>query len=476
MILGRKGLIGLLILLGLGYFFYSKKNITLHRNLHKVKVKQTNFETPKYFKGHLMPSARVWYYAIFSSEIALRLENGVNVKEGEIVLKFDTEELEEKIKSHEEGVLDKQNVLSELLLQQKAEIEIEKLNIEEKELRYKLAMLNYEQAVSQPYADVRREQEILVQNAKLKKESVEVKHLANEKLYAKGLLTLKSLQSSKVNLIKSESDLLRVSIQVADKLKGVNTAQISRLKKEMDLAKSQYDDSIEGETRKKAIHELEKLRVEEEIKSIELKVERFKREYDTSFVKAPMDCKVYFPAVYKGSSSSQPIEIGETPIRGVGILYFTNSDDYNVHFHISETEFLDLEVGDALSFELRSNHEVSVEGSVQSFDTLAIDKNISLGSLALEQRGESGVQVVNVVGKLNQSHKDFRQGITGIVKTKMITKDKLAVPIHAVKVVEKKTFVEMNSGEIREVQLGINDGFNVEVISGLQLDEVVVYE
>lgn len=468
-----KLIIGCLICISfIGYLIVMKnanKKIVIEHVVGIGQIKSTN-----QYKGILKPSLTYWYNAEYNKEIIWRIETGSVVKKGDPVLKFQITDLEEEIEGHVEGVVDKEATLAGMQLQNQSEKDRAELETKEMALRVEIEKFNYELAKNDPSDIVKQEQELLLKKDEIRKSFLESKYNTNVALFEKGLISETTLQTSKVNLVRAESDYLKTQIKYKDRLAGVSEIRIKRLEKQLELATLKYQDTLANEKNLKEIHRLNELRIKEDIFTIKNKVERFKRNIESSTVKAPIDGKVYFPSIYKGSMSSEPIEVGETPIKGVGLLFFTDSEDFDVDFIVAESDLKAINVGAIIDFELKSNQTVKIKGEICKLSEIASDKNILLGDLALERKGEANVKVVQVTAKLKSGHPDLRQGITGTVFLKEIGAKCIVIPQNAVKIIDGKNFVITKKMGQKEITVGKNDGFWVEVLSGLAIGDIIL--
>jgi HlyD family secretion protein len=468
--------IAAIALIGIGVFaFYLNSKIIKKKQIVHV-VDSYPIKSIRQYKGILRPSVTVWYNAEFNKEIVWRIETGVNVKMGDPVLKYQTTDLEEEIEGHEEGVVDKKATLEGLILQQQTELEKAVLDTTELKIRVEIEKFNYNKAKNEPSDLVKLEQEILLKEDQVRKDFVESKLKTSQSLYQKGLISETALQTSKINFVRAESDYFKTKINYQVKLAGVSPIKIARLAKQLELAELRLQNSIDNEKSLKEIHRLKEISIKEDIFTIQNKVDRFKKNIESSTIKAPFDGKVYFPSIYKGSMSSESIEIGETPIKGVGLLYFTNSSEFDVDFIIAESDIKYIKEGLIVNFELTSNPNVKIKGEIYKLSEIASDKNVLLGDLALARKGEANVKMIQVSVHLKDTHKDLRQGITGTIRLNETNNNCLAIPLNFIKEKNQKYFVMTNKKVLKEITIGINDGFFVEVISGLSKGDTIIHE
>lgn len=141
-----------------------------------------------------------------------------------------------------------------------------------------------------------------------------------------------------------------------------------------------------------------------------------------------------------------------------------NNDTLYIEVNVEEADISKLKVGDKAAVTFDAVDGVNLTGEI-SFISLTSTTN------------SSGIVTYLVRVILTNTNKDqIREGMTASIE--FITseaKDVVAIPVQAVSNIGDKPSVEMLDGSIRNVTTNFTDGKKVEIVSGLNAGEVVVY-
>lgn len=141
-----------------------------------------------------------------------------------------------------------------------------------------------------------------------------------------------------------------------------------------------------------------------------------------------------------------------------------NNDTLYIEVNVEESDISKLKVGDKAQVTFDAVDGVNLTGEI-SFISLTSTTN------------SSGIVTYLVRVILTNTNKDqIREGMTASLE--FITseaKDVVAIPVQAVSNIGGKPSVEMLDGSIRNVTTNFTDGKKVEIVSGLNPGEVVVY-
>jgi len=141
-----------------------------------------------------------------------------------------------------------------------------------------------------------------------------------------------------------------------------------------------------------------------------------------------------------------------------------NNDTLFIEVHIEEADINDVKVGQKVYITFDAVDDLELEGEI-SF--------ISLTS------GTDNNGIVTYLVRIiisNTGDKDIREGMTAFVDFVISeVNDVLIIPVSAVRNVDGEPSVELTSHEWRPVTTGFTDGKYVEVISGLEEGDVILY-
>lgn len=182
----------------------------------------------------------------------------------------------------------------------------------------------------------------------------------------------------------------------------------------------------------------------------------------------------YWQEVYKQTPIVSPID-GEVIVRSVepGQTVTTNdpilvlSDRLIVKAQFDETDIGKLEIGQKAIVKLDAYPDVKIEGKVDH--------------IAYESQLVNNVNIYDVDILPETVPKFFRSGMSANIEVvEKEGKSILTIPVDALSREKDKTFVYISrngvnrDGEKKEIQVGISDEKNVEVVSGLSLNDLVV--
>ena len=179
-------------------------------------------------------------------------------------------------------------------------------------------------------------------------------------------------------------------------------------------------------------------------------------------VKAPMDGVVIAVAVEEGQSINA---VQSTPT----IITLAQTSTMTVEGEIAEADVADVKTGMAAYFTLLGKDKTQYEGVLKSIDP---------APLASSKNSSSSDSAIYYYGKMDVPNPDDRLkvGMTANITIKIKeAKNALLIPLTALQD-DGRVLVVGADGQAqpREVEVGINDGINVEIRSGLNEGEEVV--
>ena len=153
-----------------------------------------------------------------------------------------------------------------------------------------------------------------------------------------------------------------------------------------------------------------------------------------------------------------------------------NRDDGNAVATIinNDTLFVEVKIEEADINKIKVGQKSYV--TFDAVDSLTLDGEISFISLTSSTDNNGIVTYLVRIIINNTGEEKIREGMTAFVD--FITaeaKNILIVPVAAVRNVNGKPSVELVSGEWQPVVTGFTDGKNVEIISGLENSDKIVY-
>jgi len=263
---------------------------------------------------------------------------------------------------------------------------------------------------------------------------------------------------------------------------------VNDVKDKLDDYLSDYEDAQDDLEIVKEQAEQDIATSEASLESKKLSLEESKKEYDNLFD----DISAYDLASAKSQLTSAVISLNKaqleldkatlsSPIDGevallnykVGDIIMTsenkpvaviiNNDTLFIEVHIEEADISKLSVGQKAYVTLDALDELKLVGEV-SFISLTSDTN------------NNGIVTYLVKVLFNKGDYQIREGMTAYVDFVISEANGvLVVPVAAIKNLKGSPSVQLVSGEWTEVTSGFTDGKYVEIISGLEVGDDIVY-
>ena len=159
-------------------------------------------------------------------------------------------------------------------------------------------------------------------------------------------------------------------------------------------------------------------------------------------------------------------KVGETVSSAADFIQLSDGEGMTITSLVSELDIASVEIGQGVELEFEALEGQNFNGKVLAIDPLA-------------QKNESGLVNYTVRIGLDDASDKIMDGMSCNVAYVLREKENvLIIPNASVKMIEGKQTVEVKTetGELvaRQVSTGLTDGFNVEVIEGLEAGEVVI--
>lgn len=156
---------------------------------------------------------------------------------------------------------------------------------------------------------------------------------------------------------------------------------------------------------------------------------------------------------------------GDSLVNTGAILSYTPPDSMTISVDVTQEDVVDLSVGDAVDITFSAYEGTSYTGVIQSIDTTATSRNTNTISYTV---------VIGVEGDTALLYGGMTADIIFVTEEK---EDVLYVSRKAIVEKNGKDYVYVNKGlgkmELREVETGINNGIEVEILSGLEEGDII---
>lgn len=156
---------------------------------------------------------------------------------------------------------------------------------------------------------------------------------------------------------------------------------------------------------------------------------------------------------------------GDSLVNTGAILSYTPPDSMTISVDVTQEDVVDLSVGDVVDITFSAYEGTSYAGVIQSIDTTATSRNTNTISYTV---------VIGVEGDTTPLYGGMTADIIFVTEEK---EDVLYVSRKAVVEKNGKSYVYIKKGmgrmELQEVETGINNGIEVEILSGLEEGDII---
>ncbi|MCM1344608.1 MAG: HlyD family efflux transporter periplasmic adaptor subunit [Lachnospiraceae bacterium] len=166
-----------------------------------------------------------------------------------------------------------------------------------------------------------------------------------------------------------------------------------------------------------------------------------------------------------GIITSVSYEVGDRLVTNGRILSYATADNMSISVDVTQEDVVDLAVGDSVDIYFSAYPDVLYQGQIQSIDTTATARNSNTISY---------VVVIAVLGDTSALYGGMTADIIFVTER---LEDVLYVSRKAIVEQNGKTYVykksALGSRELTEVEIGISNGVNVEILSGLEEGDTI---
>lgn len=304
-----------------------------------------------------------------------------------------------------------------------------------------------------------------------------------KELYVKvGDKVKKGDKIAQIDSIKQQNTLDQ-QLAALDILKAkLNSAKISadialkQYKREQNLAKNNATslESLENYKDAYSLKEASLKEIQAQIKQTQIEIDTARTNLGYTDIRAPFD----------GVVVSVPVEVGQTINANQTTPTLVNIADLSkmeIKMQVSEGDIPKIKVGNKVEYSILSNTSKTYIGAISSIDpgltTLSDGKYTTTSNSSSSQASSAVYYYTKVV--VDNSNELLRIGMT--TQNKIIideVKDALYLPVMAVKKDQNGSFVMIKNEdkiEKKAVTTGLNTGLNIEIKSGLNEGDSVIF-
>ncbi|MEW6359194.1 MAG: efflux RND transporter periplasmic adaptor subunit [Planctomycetota bacterium] len=424
-------------------------------------------------KGTVEASETHTVYTQVFGEIVHLIEEGTDVKEGDVVARLSNEEIEEE---YEEAKLDLELAESQLRRAKEAFDLLKKkldLTVRQRKSETDLAKWELESVRRQADETEIKRREMAAETRKLQLEFAEIELESAKRL--KDTMSVGSIE----DYMQRETAKREAEVEYNRAKELYETAKSEPNRKRLEVAVGRLHRAERGLVQAELDR---KERVVVAAKDIDIQaantekirdqVERLRQEIEHLAVRSPSDGKVVYPEVFKGSSEERSrVRVGETRWRSGDLMVISNVSTMIVRVPVNECDASKVKVGQEATIRLLAYPEKTYRAHAVEVLPYAMDKNVRLGSLAVARDGLAGIAVVDVLLEIEDSDDNMRLGLTAEVQILVDTvKDALVIPHTAVTHPAGNAVCRVirdGRAADQEVKLGPSNEFDVVVLEGL---------
>jgi len=257
-------------------------------------------------------------------------------------------------------------------------------------------------------------------------------------------------EDAKKDLNEAERDLVNTKVEVGRNIKN-SEASLNSKKLSLEQVQRDYEDLIAPMT------EAELASAQSKLTSSSISLEKAQYELEKATIISPIDGEVAMLSYKAGdiiidNSSSDPVAV------------IINNNTLFIEVNIEEADINKIKAGQ------------KAYATFDALDELKLEGEISFISLTSKTDNNSIVTYLVRVIFENTEEAQIREGMTAFVDFIITeTNDVLTIPVESVRNISGQPSVEANSGEWKAVTTGFTDGKYVEVLSGLNAGDTVLY-
>ena len=426
--------------------------------------------------------------APISGEITWVADEGTAVKVGDRILSMNTQDLESRLEEDSRAGVGLKGTLTTRQATATAIKKHREAAALKAELELNIARAKLTQARVRPTDEEKKLAELDLRAARLRAEQADAEDQSLETLSESGFVSEAKAKTAQLDLIRSRAEQVRAEAVHAEVLAGtapeaIRSLEVSVKKAEMALAQAKFaaeaDVAIAAEQVAVAqtrydVHRAGLTRIEKDIAAAD--------------APSPIDGVVALVDVWKGGSDMSPVGVGENHRRGRELMKIADISSLRVKVLVNERDIVAVRVGQPAEVRLVSQPGVVYPARVGKIAAYAEDKNLKLGSLAMEKSGTAGVNVVDAFLDLEipPGAEQPRLGSTAEVEVTLRKfpneefPDALPVPLDAVRWEDGRASVRVKRGggfQAIAVRIAATTSTEAVVVEGLsEGDQVLLGE
>jgi len=343
-----------------------------------------------------------------SGEVAWLVEEGSIVKRGDTVVRISSSTTESRLEQNEQSHVPRKTEVERAEQELASARTLGPLHVRRAAVRRALAEWRHADLARHPTDEELRTARIDLRVAELARDKHAGEFERVTALAKRGFATETEVRERRLKALDAEAKaaLAKLKLELVSAGTSSLTLEKARLdveKARLDVEKTEFDTAADITIAEKTL-EIARAR----LANGERDLERLRADVANMAVKAPVAGRVTFSDMWRWTEDSSRVEVGETVRWGMKICEIAEPSRLQARIHVNEIDALKLAPGLPATAHLTAYPGLVVPGRVAHVGRNIIDKNESLGELALNKAGKADVGVVEVLVDL-----DFERARSG---------------------------------------------------------------
>jgi len=465
-----------IIIVGVSFFLKNYQTNDLEENQKSLFVKKGRFIYSIDLIGEI--EAKKQIYLASSSGRAPKIEmiadDGKIVKKGEVIVKLESKDDEERLVTTEMDLGISQNELN--LLEQNFSADLVKytsaITLAEKDVQLKKLELKkvLDGATKEELEKLHLDMELAKKAVKLAKENLE----QSNRLFQKGIVQKKDILEKELELAQKEKnfEMSKAEYILTKAGSTETTKQIARL--ELQQAKNKL--AIEQKNKE---FELKKYQLQKEKKKVRIEgnlatVNQLKTRVSCSLIKAPVAGTAVLSKIWTDQGLAKP-KVGDTIERGMPFISVANLDDFLIKTEIEEQHIGQIKKDLPCSITMSTLKGKKFKGKISKIGVFAKERGTIFQQYSNYKEGQSKVFELDI--ELLEKDSLFKPGMS--VDVQILLKDLknvIVIPNKAIYKELSKNYVILENNEKRYIELSETNQKESVVKSGLNIGEKIIIQ
>lgn len=345
-----------------------------------------------------------------SGEVAWLVEEGSIVEPGDVIVRISSNSLESKLEQSERSHIPRKTEVGRAEQELASARALGPLRVRRAQVRmaqaeWKLADLG-RHPTKEDLASARIDRRV----AELAREKHAAEFERVTALAKRGFATEAEVRERRLKALDAQAQeaLAKLKLELVSAGTSSLTLEKARLdvaKARLDVEKTEFDTAADITIADKAL-DVARAR----LANGERDLERLRTDVANMEIKAPVPGRVTFSDMWRWTKDMSRVEVGETVRWGMKVCEIADPSRLQARIHVNEIDAVKLATGLAATARLTAFPGIVVPGRVAHVGRTIIDKNESLGELALRKAGKAEVGVVEVLIDLDFGHARSGEG------------------------------------------------------------------